>query len=257
MELENQLFYEASIEDLKRGCIKEEEGYRCIICGKHFTKGEIYTVHGKLFDAHKAVLLHIKEEHDSVLAYLLKINPSAMGLSELQLELVNLFASGWSDKDIASYLGVAASTIRNHRYKLREKEKQAKIFIALMQLLEEKNLRQKDQDRVEVKLSSIPGIIYKRDYALPISKREEEKIIQQHITKEGKLRSYPSYEKGRQVILRKMIQSFDKGRRYTEGEVSEILSHIYRDGAFLKKELLEYDLLRRTDKGAIYWVSEK
>ena len=132
------LFENASREELVKGYKEEKQGYRCLLCGQYFAKGEIYPLHGKLFDAQKAVVLHIQEAHQSVLTHLLKMSPSAIGLSELQLELVNLFAGGLSDKEIANYLGVAGSTIRNHRYKLREKEKQAKIFLTIMELLEEK-----------------------------------------------------------------------------------------------------------------------
>ena len=34
-------------------------------------------------------------------------------------------------------MGIAPSTVRNHRFKLREKEKQAKLFLALMESLEQ------------------------------------------------------------------------------------------------------------------------
>ena len=33
-------------------------------------------------------------------------------------------------------MGIHPSTVRNHKYRLREKEKQAKLFLALMQLVE-------------------------------------------------------------------------------------------------------------------------
>lgn len=49
-----------------------------------------------------------------------------------------MFYEGLSDKDISKKLGIAQSTIRNHRYKLREKEKSSKLFIAMMELLSEK-----------------------------------------------------------------------------------------------------------------------
>ena len=63
------------------------------------------------------------------------MNSAFTGLSDVQRELITLISQGLSDKEVAAKLGVAQSTIRNHRYKLREKEKQANLFLALMELL--------------------------------------------------------------------------------------------------------------------------
>ena len=57
-----------------------------------------------------------------MLDYLLNMNTSYTGITEVQRELILLITQGLNDKEIASKLGVAASTVRNHRYKLREKE---------------------------------------------------------------------------------------------------------------------------------------
>jgi len=70
-----------------------------------------------------------------MLGYLLGINTVFTGLSDIQREVLTLMSQVLSDKEIATKIGVAQSTIRNHRYKLRQKEKQAKIFLALMELL--------------------------------------------------------------------------------------------------------------------------
>ena len=63
------------------------------------------------------------------------MNPTLIGISEVQKDVIELIAQGLSDKEIAQKLGVANSTIRNHRYKLREKEKQAKLLLTMMELL--------------------------------------------------------------------------------------------------------------------------
>lgn len=134
-EENKELFWEASIEEVKRGFIEEDEVYKCIICEEGFEKGRIYQLEDKFFDAKKAVELHIKEKHGSTLAYLLGMNNAFTGVSPAQLELLKLMAAGLSDKEIAAKLQVTPSTIRNHRYKLREKEKQARLFLAMMELI--------------------------------------------------------------------------------------------------------------------------
>lgn len=251
MEIERLLIEDASSEDLLRGYREEEQGYTCLLCGQHFHKGEIYSIQDKLFDAQKAVLIHIQEIHESVLAYLLKMSPTTMGLSQLQLELLNLFATGLSDKEIASYLGVAGSTIRNHRYKLREREKQARVFLTIMALLEGKQgVRNKTEDLN----SDQAGYVYTINQNMNISEKDKKKIIETYITPAGKLISYPDTEKAKKVILEHIIGCFSKGEKYEEAEVNGILMDIYMDYALLKRELLEFEFLNRTEKGSIYWV---
>ena len=226
MQLERSLLENASNEELLRGYKEEEQGYRCLLCGQYFSKGEIYSIHGKLFDAKKAALLHIQEVHHSVLAYLLKMSPTTMGLSELQLELINLFARGIADKEIASYLGVAGSTIRNHRYKLRERERQAKVFLTIMTLLEEK---QSVEDKSGDVCSNQEGYVYTINQGISIPERDKKKIIENYITPSGRLRSYPNIEKAKKVILEYITGYFSKGEKYEDVEVNRILMNIYID----------------------------
>ena len=133
--MENNFFWNSSIEEIEKGFIETEESIRCIVCEEIFIKGRIYEIDGNLYDAKKAAELHIKEKHTSMLSYLLNMNSLYTGISESQKSVIELMALGLTDKEIASKLGIANSTIRNHRYKLREREKQAKLFLAAMNLL--------------------------------------------------------------------------------------------------------------------------
>lgn len=128
MKENKELFWDATIEDVKRGFTEDEDSYKCIICEEEFTKGRIYEIDNMLFDSKKATEIHIGKKHGSTLEYLLNMNTSFTGLTEVQRELLLLISSGLSDKDIAKKLGVANSTIRNHRYKLREKKSKQECF---------------------------------------------------------------------------------------------------------------------------------
>ena len=88
-----------------------------------------------LFDSEKAAKIHIEKKHGSSLEYILKMNSSFTGISEAQRELLKMMACGLSDKEIADKLEIAKSTIRNHRFKLREKEKQARLLLAIMEMI--------------------------------------------------------------------------------------------------------------------------
>ena len=133
--MENDFFWNSSIEEIEKGFIETEEGVKCIICEENFVKGRIYEIEGNLYDAKKSAELHIKEKHKSMLSYILNMNSLYTGISSSQKAVIELMALGLTDKEIASKLGVANSTVRNHRYKLREREKQAKLFLATMNLL--------------------------------------------------------------------------------------------------------------------------
>lgn len=60
------------------------------------------------------------------------------GITELQKKLIELISQGSSDIAILKEAGgKSTSTIRNHRFSLREREKQAKVFLAIMELMNE------------------------------------------------------------------------------------------------------------------------
>ena len=83
MEL-NQKFWDSSIDEIKKGYIEDEESIKCLVCGEVFTVGRIYEIDGMLYDARKAAELHIEEKHNSMLNYLLNMNPAFTGISEIQ-----------------------------------------------------------------------------------------------------------------------------------------------------------------------------
>lgn len=84
--------------------------------------------------------VHIEREHASVFEHLVNLDKKITGLSDHQNSLLRLFYLGKSDSEIQGELGIgSSSTIRNHRFVLREKERQAKVFLVLMELLKESN----------------------------------------------------------------------------------------------------------------------
>ncbi len=99
---------------------------------------EKYPVDNLLYDAHKAVQHHICTQHSSVFNYYLGLGKIYTGLSASQTELAKLFYKGYSDKEIVEMTeSNSTSTIRNQRFSIREKYKQAKILTALIEMLEE------------------------------------------------------------------------------------------------------------------------
>ena len=74
--------------------------------------------------------------------------------------------------------------------------------------------------------------------------------------KHGRLTQIPSQLKKRMVVLEKMVQEFEPGRRYSEQEVNQLLLEFHEDVAFLRRELVDQGLMDRTNRG-VYWRAEE
>lgn len=79
--------------------------------------------------------------------------------------------------------------------------------------------------------------------------------IRKRFFKDGKLIHIPKKEKMKLQLFDELIQSFDRMREYKEHEVNEILKGVYPDYAVLRRYLVDYGYLRRTDDGSEYQVA--
>jgi hypothetical protein len=136
----SESFWNASLGELKQGYIRESDQYICLLCGKKTEIGIVYPEDGIYYEAEKYMRMHIEHSHQSVFDYLIGLDKRLTGLTEHQNSLLHLFHQGKSDGDIQKELGIGSpSTIRNHRFVLKEKERQSKVFLVLMELLKEKD----------------------------------------------------------------------------------------------------------------------
>lgn len=207
---------EGSVEDLKRGYATEDERFVCLHCGEVFEKGVIYPDAGVLYEAEKFAKRHVERVHGSALQALLALGKKETGLTDTQSTLLGLFAAGYSDAQIAAQVGGSMSTIRNHRFSLREKERQARAFLAIMELLD--------------------GLAPQRKGAA------------------GAPLEFPRKEKQRQAALQELIKKFRPGKRYSEAEINEVLGESYTDYVWVRRLLIEQELLEREADGHAYWV---
>lgn len=250
-----ELFWEATIEEIKMGYKEYDDSFKCIICEEQFIKGRIYEIDSFLYDAKKAAEIHIEKCHKSMLLYLLEMNSGFTGLSEVQRELLQLISQGLSDKEIAAKLGVAQSTIRNHRYKLREKEKQARLFLAIMELLSnstDKNISKLDKEQICDAHKTATAI----DDRYNTTDKEIKDTIKAYMDETGALKTFPSKEKKKIIVLNEIAKNFSKGRIYTEKEMNLILKRIFEDYATIRRYLIEYGFIERKDDCSSYWVKE-
>lgn len=183
-----------------------------------------------LYDAKKATEFHIGKSHGSSLEYLLGLNNTFTGISEIQRELLLLIASGVSDKEIALKQGVAQSTIRNHRYKLREKEKQARLFLAMMELISS-NTKKKVNILDEDTLCDAHKTATTIDDRYNVTDKERESIIKNYMNENGEIKIYPAKEKKKIVVLAEVTKNLLKETKYSEKEINRILKRVYEDYA--------------------------
>lgn len=251
----NELFWSATIDEIEKGYVEGEDKIQCIICGEDFIKGKIYSINSELYEAKKAVGIHIAEKHKSMIEYLLNMNITFTGITEVQRQLLTLFAQGISDKEIANELGIAESTIRNHRYKFREKEKQAKLFLAIMELLTKTTSKKINKLEKSV-ICDAHLTATTLDDRFNITDEEKDTVIKNYINDNGGLKSYPSKEKKKIIVLEQIVKNFKKGKIHSEREVNKTLKRIYEDNATLRRALVEYGFMERSKDCNSYWVKE-
>ena len=74
----HDLFWKASIKELKQGYLynNDAEEYICLLCGRGFLKGVIYSREKVYYEAEKYISLHTREEHCSVFDVLSQLGKS-------------------------------------------------------------------------------------------------------------------------------------------------------------------------------------
>ena len=238
----NHALTQASVSDLKRGYVfaAAQDRFHCLCCGFKTEPGQIYRSADAYYDAEKFMRIHIETEHGSPLQILLQLDKRWTGLTELQTQLISLFSDGVNDQEITSQLGTGSvSTIRNHRFLLREKLKQAKCFLAIGELMEE--------------LSQTKSTAPVAKKAVSVSAAEQ-KILAIYFPQgiEGPLATYPGREKRRLLVLRQLAERFSLDRTYNEKEVNAILSAAFEDHVLLRRHLIDYGFLSRRPDGSEY-----
>lgn len=254
--MENKHYiWNSTIEEIVLGYKESKDSYVCTLCGKEFKKGLIFKIQENLYDAFGAVKEHHLKEHGFTVDYILNQEPSLSGISEVQQQILKLMSEGKDDKTIAQIIGIAQSTVRNHRFKLREKEKQAKLFLALMQSLEEKTNRSISQADAGI-IEEIHPSATMIDDRYSITNEDTEKTIKTYMNENGSLKQFPAKEKKKIILLREIMKNFKSNLEYREEEVNRILERIYSDFPTIRRALIEYGFLERSVDCSMYKIKD-
>lgn len=243
-------FWQASIDDWKRGYVKENEYYTCLLCSKRAEAGIIYPESGVLYEAERYMKWHIQHAHISVFHYLSGLDKKLTGLTDHQNSMLKLFYEGKNDNEVQQAMGIgSSSTIRNHRFGLKEKERQAKVFLTMMELLKEK-------DQYAPTFVDIHKTATMVDERYNVTQDEYDQIVKKYFPDgtSGKLTSFSQQEKHKFVVLREIAKRFEQDRFYGEKEVNELLKPVFHDYVKVRRYLIEYGFLDREPDGSQYWL---
>lgn len=245
-------FLDYSLVELKNAFYDCESSYKCMICGREFEKGRIFKHEDQFYESWRYAQIHVRHKHGSAFSWLLGLDKKQNGLSEHQSQLLELFYQGLSDQQIQQKLKIGStSTIRNHRFLFKEKERQAKIYLALMQLLHERESQPEKFIEPHQNATMV-------DDRYKVTAQEREKILKKLFPDglECRLKTFAVKEKSKLVVLRHISQRFEADRMYSEKEVNEILKEVYDDYVMLRRYLIEYGFIDREDDGSRYWLKQ-
>lgn len=65
--------------------------------------------------------------------------------------------------------------------------------------------------------------------------------------RDGRLTNFPTFPAKFRIVLEYLVESFEPGRQYPEAEVNEILNRWHPDHAALRRQLVDWGLMSRTD----------
>lgn len=242
-------FWNASFDDLKKGYtfIQEKKCYLCLICGKTFEQGHIYSLDGNLLDANRRMSKHVEQVHNGMVDFLMSMDKKYTGLSDIQISLLNDFYKGKDDSEISKELSISKSNVRNHRFRLKEKAKQAKIFLTIYEMIESKT----DSNQ---KLINFHHTAKQVDERYAITESEKKKCLEKLFDKTGELKRFPTKEKEKLIVLLQIVKMFSTGIIYSESELNLKLKKIFPDYPMLRRYLIEYGLMDRKSDCSEYWV---
>lgn len=156
-------FKELTVDELKKGYVydKSSKKYHCIFCNMVFNEGVIYNFHDKQVNAQLVAALHVQSKHGGSFQAILDLEKDISGLTDIQKKLIKAMHDNLSNTEIGKIMDINISTVRGHKFNLQKAKRQAKIFLSIMEYLEdeetiaeEERLKEIIEEADELKLDS-------------------------------------------------------------------------------------------------------
>ncbi|WP_249274470.1 DUF2087 domain-containing protein [Candidatus Enterococcus clewellii] len=229
-----------TITDMENGYVEQSNQFLCLYCAQSYHTSFVYPDNENLANAEFMIKKHLNSQHGGAAEALLQLDKNESGLTDIQKHFLSLVNQGLSDEQIAEKMTISKSAVRNHRFKLKEKRRQATTLIALLNLLDD------SANEYEQIAEQIPR--------LTLQNSKDEKIIATFLDKHGHAIKIPTKEKKRIILFRKLMERFLPEKHYTEAEVNQTISTMFDDHVTVRRYLIEYGMLGRTIDGKKYWV---
>ncbi|AXI01284.1 DUF2087 domain-containing protein [Sporosarcina sp. PTS2304] len=242
--------WDATVEEVKQGYIEEKNAYQCLLCGKRLEKGIIYPYEHALYDAERFMRVHIEHSHQSVFSYLIGLDKKWTGLTEHQGDVLRLFYQGKTDKEVQDELAIgSATTVRHHRFALKEKERQAKAFLAMMELIKERA----DQPTAFLTPQKAAQVVGDNT---ALAEDEKHAILQRFFPEgvTGMVNEFPTTEQQQMIVMQEVARRLNGEITYSADELERLLRTIHADVDRLKKALVDYGFVGQTRDGSQYWL---
>lgn len=248
--IDKNIIQDLTIEELRQGYyVKSERFFSCIFCDSDYNMGEIYEWDSALADAELSVRMHIRKTHGSSLKKWIEQDKGINGLSATQKEIIKLLSKGLSDGEIAKQMGnKAKSTIRNHRFTLREKYRESKVFISIMEELA------KVEKNPEEEFVTFHPALSVSDDRTKITQKEKSDMLKKYFDGK-KLLHFPKKQKIKLILLQHISGMFEAEKIYSEKEVNEIIKIAFDDYVTIRRYLIEYSFMDRKRDGTQYWTT--
>jgi len=170
-----------------------------------------------------------------------------------RLKIVGLLAQKpYSVEELAALVGLKPSTVSHHLAKLAD--------VGLVHARTESyyNVYQLNKEALDEKARSL---FTNADLNASIAdvnlSAYDQKVVADYTRQDGSLKIIPAQKKKLEAVLRHVVEGFEKGKRYSEKRVNEILKGYHADTATLRRELVGFKLMQREGGGGEYWREEK
>ncbi len=164
-----------------------------------------------------------------------------------RLQIVGLLAQeSYSGEQLAAITKVKPATVSHHLAKLTEAglvtvevSGHSKLYRLRLDAVQALAARLTEKDTLPQLAEDLDVDEYDR------------KVVHDYSRRDGSLKEIPAQQKKLQAILRHILREFEAEKRYTEKQVNEIIGRFHADTASLRRALIDYKLMQRTN--GIYW----
>ncbi len=169
-----------------------------------------------------------------------------------RLKIVALLAKEpLSVEEMAEILGLNSSTVSHHLSNLTKvglvnarPESYYNVYSLELSVLSDMAERLLSTDMLPTVAEDVDVDAYDR------------KVLNTFLDENGRLIDFPAQQKKEEAVLRHIVKVFEPGRRYSEKEVTEMLSQFNEDYARLRRDLVTLGFMKREGGGGAYWREE-